>query len=131
VTGHLPVSSGRYTSARSTRPSSARMGTSQSMRIPSRVSLLKSVIASGSQHEVERRRPAVGAVPNAQDELALEDGIARVTGFAGEIELGREHRSLRRLYLDVNMAGPPPVAGRHHRLEGVAGPGVGGLMAAP
>src|SRR5206468_5165837 len=130
MTGHLPVSSGRYTSARSTRPSSARMGTSQSMCIPSRVSLVKSVIASGSQDEVERRRPGVGAVPNAQDELAPEDGIARVTGFAGEIELGREHRSLRRLYLDVNMAGPPGVAAGYDRLEAIAALVVGVLMAA-
>src|SRR4030095_1942452 len=103
MTGHLPVSSGRYTSARNTRPSSTRMGTSQSMRIPSRVSLVKSVIASGSENEVERRRLAVGDVPHAQDELALEDGIACVTGLAGEIELGREHRALRRLHLDVEV----------------------------
>src|SRR5262245_3955427 len=52
--------------------------TPQSMRIPSRVSLMKSVIASGAQDEVERSGLALGAVPHAQDELALEDGIARV-----------------------------------------------------
>src|SRR4029453_3420283 len=111
-------------------PSSARMETSQSMRMPSRVSLVKSVIASGSQDEVERRRLALGAVPHAQDELALEDRIARVGRLAGEVELRRQHRPLRRLHLQVKVAGPPGVDAGHDRLQAIAALVVGELMAA-
>src|SRR4029450_12156762 len=96
------------------------METSQSMRMPSRVSLEKSVIASGSQDEIERRRLALGAVPHAQDELALEDGTTGVGGFAGEVELGRQHRSLRRLHLEMKVAGPPRIDAGHDRLQAIA-----------
>src|SRR5262245_51219448 len=117
-------------SARSTRPSSARMGTSQSMRMPSRVSLVKSVIGSGSQDEVERRRLAVGAIVHAQDELAIEDGIARVGSLAGEVELGRQHRSLRRLHLEVKVTGAPGIDAGHDRLQAIAALVVGELVPA-
>src|SRR5262245_66344385 len=101
------------------------------MRMPSRVSLVKSVIPSGSQHEVECRRLALGAVPHAQDELAIEDGVARVGGFAGEVELGRQHWSLRRLYLEVKMAGAPGIDAGHDRLQAIAALVVRELVAPP
>src|SRR5712664_957217 len=46
MTGNRPSLSGRYTSARSTSPSSIPIGTSQSTRIPSRSSLLGDSILS-------------------------------------------------------------------------------------
>src|SRR5260221_350486 len=53
MTGNRPSLSGRYTSARSTSPSSILIGTSQSTRIPSRSSLLGDSILS----PLERLRP--------------------------------------------------------------------------
>src|SRR5215510_15249104 len=104
------------------------MGTSQSRRMPSRVSLMKSGIASSAQHEVERRRLALGAVPHAQDELPLEDGIARVGGFAWEVQLGRQHRALRRLHLEMKVARPPGIDAGHDRLQAIAALVVGELV---
>src|SRR2546423_999755 len=52
MTGNRPSFSGRYTSARSTSPSSIPIGTSQSMRIPSRTSLF--VEMSTVRPETER-----------------------------------------------------------------------------
>src|SRR6185295_2875355 len=46
ITGHLPSLIGRYTSQRSTTPSSILIGTSQSMRMPSRISELNSALIS-------------------------------------------------------------------------------------
>src|SRR5262245_33521633 len=105
------------------------MGTSQSMRMPSRVSLVKSVIASGAQAEVDRRSRGRGAVAYAQDELAIEDRIARVGGFAGEVELGREYRSLRSLHLEVKVAGTPGIDAGHDRLQAITALVVGELVA--
>src|SRR5205085_3730158 len=53
MTGCLPSSGGRNTSARRTSPSSIVIGTSQSIRIPSRTSLSSSAIAPTLYH---RRR---------------------------------------------------------------------------
>src|SRR5262249_21175788 len=105
------------------------MGTSQSIRMPSRVSVVKSVIPSGSQHEVERRRLALGRVPHAQDELTVEDGVARVGGFAGEVELSRQHWSFPRLYLEVKMAGALGIDAGHDRLQAITALVVRELMA--
>src|SRR5262249_55283851 len=78
--------------------------------------------------EVERSGLALGAIPHAQDELAVEDGIARVGGFAWEVELGRQHRALRGLYLEVKMTGPPGIDAGHDRLQAIAALVVGELV---
>src|SRR5260370_14620006 len=55
MTGCLPSATGRKTSARSTRPSSTVTGTSQSMRIPSRTSLLGSAMEPHTMTSVRFR----------------------------------------------------------------------------
>src|SRR2546427_11441655 len=99
-----------------------RIGTSQSMRIPSRTSLVKSVIDedSGSKDEVERRRLSVGGVLHSHHQVAIEDGIPSVPRFARKVQLGREHRTVRGLHPDVKVACPPGVFPRHDRLEAIA-----------
>src|SRR6059036_1321454 len=106
-----------------------RIGTSQSMRIPSRTSLVKSVmdevppdprrrrappptptaatrtgvIDSGSKDEVERRRLSVGGVLHPHHQVAIEDGIPSVPRIAGKVELSRERWPVRGLQLHVEM----------------------------
>src|SRR4030066_11033 len=97
MTGWRPPPVGRYTSARRTTPSSIRMATSQSICLPSRLSLLRSGVGAVAQND--RRAAAAGRaihVGTQDDAVVHQDGdvpidLHAVADFAAQI--GRGGRS--------------------------------------
>src|SRR6266498_4682518 len=83
--------------------------------------------SSGVEDEVEPRRPGAAGVLHRHEQLAAEQGVARVARLPGEVELGGEDGPVRRLCLDVEVPGPARVQARHDRLEAEAALAVGEL----
>src|SRR5262245_16345989 len=151
MTAYLPSVGGRNTSARRTRPSSTLIGTSQSIRMPSRTSLTKSVIAdlpmpasvlraerlalarAGSaeiEDEVERRGLAAGDVAHLHHEITAEDRIPGVNGLARKVELRRQRGPFGRLHVQVEVACAARVDAGHDGLKAVPALVVRELMTA-
>src|SRR5919197_5334747 len=89
MTGHRAPSGARNTSARSTRPSSMGIGTSQSTRMPSRSSLLKSPIASSER--------GIGVPP--EHDLAVDVLECEIERQPDD----REHEDEREHHRDVEL----------------------------
>src|SRR5262249_9954323 len=64
------------------------------------------------EHEIEPRGEAVPGLGHSHQKLAAKEAIAPVHRLVRKIELGREEPLLRRLHLDVIMAGAPGVERR-------------------
>src|SRR4029450_6758770 len=54
--------------------------------------------------------------------------MPRGGGFAWEVQLGRQHRALRRLQLEMKVARPPGIDAGHDRLQAIAALVVGELV---
>src|SRR5215467_9526429 len=72
------------------------------------------------EHEIEPRGEAVPGLGHSHQELAAKEAIAPVHRLVRKIELGREQALLRRLHLDVVVAGAAGVERRQDGAEAVA-----------
>jgi hypothetical protein len=78
---------------------------------------------------VEARTLSV-ATPRLDEKHGIEDRVAVVARFAGEVELRRQYRPIRSLHLHVDVARPARVQARDDRLQPVTTACVGKLVAA-
>src|SRR6516164_3260157 len=82
------------------------------------------------EHEIEPRGEDALGLGHAHHQLAAEQSIAAVHRLIRKIELSGEHALLRRLHLDMVVAGAAGVERRQDGAQAVAALGIGEQMPA-
>ncbi|WP_314587639.1 hypothetical protein [Paenibacillus terrigena] len=59
----------------------------------------------------------VGVLPDAHDELIVEDSVLVVSGFVRKIELRGENRIIGRLNLHMDVTSPSGIESRNDRMQ--------------
>src|SRR5215472_9127624 len=76
------------------------------------------------EHEIEPCGEPVAGLRHSHYQLAAEQSVAAVHRLVRKVELSGEHASLRRLHLDVVVAGAAGIERRQDRAQAVAAVGV-------
>src|SRR5450755_2789508 len=82
------------------------------------------------QHYIEPRPQRIVRGGDLHDEFAVKEFVGEIRLFVGEIELGGQHRSFRRLDLYVIVPRAAGIEAGHDGTEGVTPLGVGKDVAA-